>query len=661
MTSHSISNHSDYQTAVDELTAAAQAYYNEGELTLDDTSYDELLKAVEAAADANPTWEKPAVLTDIAAGIDTSGTVVHATKMMSLDNAMDEAEFNAWYARSKGTLAQDFAVVVEPKLDGLAYSASYVDGKLVQVATRGDGTTGEDITSAASRAIGLPSVVATGPLAGKTFEVRGEAVVTRDQFAAANESRVAAGKDEFRNARNAMGGIIRASDSIHAWTAVAYQLVENLGLTSSHADAVKALDASGIHTNSYLPGGVADDVAAARTLVDKIETKRPTLDVDIDGAVIKANSYADQKKLGERSKAPKWAIARKFTAETRLTKLVDIEANIGRTGALSLRARVEPVDVGGTTITYATLHNPSVVAEKDFRIGDSIWVLRAGDVIPRADSVDLSKRPADSVAWTPPTACPRCGSDWDKSSKIWRCGQGRDCGSDAGVVYAVGRDALDLEGLGSVHASELADNGYSSVADLLVRLDEAALVKHTSMGELNAKKVMAQIETARKHPMNRVLIALGIRKTGRTISRELATYFGSMPALRAASVTDLEACPRIGPGRAEYIHGELIRLSACLDQLAAANIGQIEPQKAAAPTGGPLAGKSVVITGSFDGHNRDSVKVHAQSLGADVKSSVSAKVDILICGTGTENGSKARKAAELGVEIMDAATFLALA
>ena len=650
---------------VQDLQGAAQTYYSGTGLNMDDFSYDQGMRQVQAAVQAHPEWASLAgsLLGQVAAG-SVSGDVAHRIPMLSLDNAMDpdeQAKFVARLARLVKIDADQIEWTVEPKLDGLALAVRYQDGRMTQVITRGNGLAGEDVTAQAAHAAGIPArIEAPGYL-----EVRGECVMTHDDFEEANRLRVASGGTAFANPRNAVAGTIRAANRTYStpMTFLTYGLIQDGVDTMSYSEQMDRVEQLGFHTARGvvdLPDTVVG-TDALNAAVAQIEQERPDLAVDIDGAVIKVNSPQLRAEAGEGSHTPRWAVARKFAPDTRSTDLLDIVVAVGRTGNLSFTAKIEPVLVAGTVISSVSVHNVDQIAKLGLRLPapgsdarQKVWVYRAGDVIPQLTG------PADestegTVAFVPPTRCPN-GHDLDRSGRVWRCVEGRSCYLEGNINYAVGRDQLDLEGMGSSTVAALVKSGrVTSVADLFT-LSEQDLVEYGEMPAKNAAKVVERIEQAKQLPFSRVLTALGVAMTGRSMSRRLAAHFRTMDALRAAGLPELMQVEAVGPDRAASIRDELIVLGTVLDDLRSMGIGQAEathngPQ--------PLAGKTVVVTGSVPGMSRNEAAEAVERLGGRASSSVSAKVHLVVVGEGA--GSKLAKAQQLGLEIMAADQFAAMA
>jgi DNA ligase (NAD+) len=648
----------DLQEARSRAESAARSYYDSDSLEMDDATYDSLVWRIKATEDLHPDWAGGGVTTQVAAGVSAGGDVTHSAAMLSLDNVFDQGELEAWYARlcKAADVDGSLALLVEPKLDGLALAARYEAGDLVMVVTRGDGVTGEDVTSRVRHVVGLPATLPE-PV---DIEVRGECVMTHDQFEQACEARVKEGKAPFANPRNAVAGSVRAlhTDNRAGMTFAAYGVVGNPLEDAAHSVAMAQLADWGVHTAAAVAGldlpesGLGEVISA----IEKLRAGRGDLDCDIDGAVVKADDPDVRARAGFTSRAPRWAIAYKYPADSRLTELLDIEVSVGRTGNLSFTAVLEPVAVGGVTVERATLHNPGEIARKDVRLGDDVWVRRAGEVIPEVVGPHIDTRPDDRAAWTPPVVCPRCESTIDKGGAIWRCSRGRACGLAEQIVYAVSRSCLDIEGLGEVHVTALVDAGVvGDVADVY-ELTADKLAGLERLGETSAANIIDEIAKAKQLPLSKQLTALGLRMTGRRISRRLAQAFPTMTALRAATVEQLAEVDSMGPVRAESVVEELASLSDVVDRLEALGVNLTEP---VADTSDKVwAGKKVCATGRIEGLSRDEVNAAVESLGATATSSVSKNTDLLVVGSG--GGSKRAKAEKLGVPVMDGDEFLAL-
>ena len=658
-----------YDQAVADLRAASSAYYADGSSALSDARYDALLLQVRA-------YEAKYGIIDgaadkVAAGAVT-GDVAHSVPMLSLDNIFDTDELVGWLSRTGVT-----AWTVEPKLDGLAVSIRYKAGHPVQMTTRGDGLHGEDVTFALAAIANLPayaagpsytsvSGLATDDLRPFSGEVRGEVLFTREQFREANLLRVANGKSAFANARNGAAGALRGAKSrtyVLPLSFFAYDMVGSGHF--SHAHSMGVLADLGFDTANLLAAdlrevrGPAQVIEAIDTLAQK--ATRDILPVEIDGVVVKADGKDDRERLGSGSRAPRWAIAFKYPADRVMTKLIGWDMEVGRTGVITPRAILEPVLVGGTTVTYATLHNFEDVARKDIRVGDTVEIVRAGEVIPRVESVILADRDGTQTAIVAPPVCPRCGGALDTSQARLRCAAGRNCGVAEAILYAVSRDALDIEGLGKTQITSLVSNGaFTDVASVFeVGLSQGTLVADGNVAGANARKIVDQIENAKHAPFARVLTALGIKGTGRSMSRRLAAHFGTMEALRAASVEQLAAVDGVGEVKANLIRAELDELSNVIDRMVVAGVNMGETLAATVPASGTQAlnGMAVCVTGTMVSRSRNEMNELVESLGGRAASCLSKSTAILVAGPGA--GSKLGKAESLGVRVMSEAEFLA--
>ena len=651
----------DYDAAVARAQDAARAYYEADGFVMDDATYDGLLAQIAATEAAHPDW-KSADLHEVAGGISAGGDVEHSEPMLSLDKAQTLDDVAAFLDRFSGLVSDaNPAFSVEVKLDGVALAARYRNGQLVQVVTRGDGRTGEDVTPQIATGLvdGLPLTLSEAI----DIEVRGECVLTEDQFDAANDARMNAdGKPAFVNRRNAVSGSVRARERGYAlaMTFGAYSLHGHSNAdTLTNVDQMRWLKTLGFTPAVFLagPGDVVHGADAVADAIAQIGNQRASLAFEIDGAVVKADRLDDRATAGSTGSYPRWAVAFKYPAEERTTKVLDIDITPGRTGALVPRAVLEPVFVAGTTISFATLHNPGEVARLDVRIGDTVLVKRAGDVIPRVEGVVLADRDDDSEPWEPPSECPRCGSAIDKSEKRWRCVLGRECALLESLTYSASRDALDIEGLGKSVITALIDAELvGDLADLFtLTADQVAGLDR--MGDVSAAKLIAQIDQSRTASLARWVTALGVARTGRRISRRLADHFGSMDALRNATAAELTAVDGVGESRAASIVDEFVELSDVLDRLDAVGVVPTVETVTVAEDA-PLAGKTVVVTGSIPGFTRPEAQAAAERLGAKTSGSVSKKTDLVVAGAGA--GSKAAKATALGIEIMSADDFIAL-
>ncbi|MGW2239775.1 NAD-dependent DNA ligase LigA [Streptomyces sp. NPDC001759] len=678
-----------YAQAVEDAVKAAGAYYAGGTSALDDDAYDRLVRGIAAWEADHPEQVLPDTPTGKVAGGAVEGDVPHTVAMLSLDNVFSPEEFTAWTASLARRIGHDVErFSVEPKLDGLAVAARYTHGRLRQLITRGDGTAGEDVSHAIGTIEGLPDELAE-PV---TVEVRGEVLMTTAQFEHANEARTSHGGQPFANPRGASAGTLRAKERAYTvpMTFFGYgllplpdtetELAARLG-ELAHSELMARAAAYGINTTATtaVPGITADTVERVLARVQEIAALRAELPFGIDGIVIKADLAADQQAAGSGSRAPRWAIAYKLPAVEKITRLLEVEWNVGRTGIIAPRAVLEPVEIDGATITYATLHNPADITRRDLRLGDQVMVHRAGDVIPRIEAPVAHLRTGDEQPIVFPEVCPRCGSGIDTSEQRWRCENGRNCHLVAALSYAAGRDQLDIEGLGHTRVVQLVDAGLvTDLADLFA-LTREQLLGLERMGETSTDNLLAAIGAAKDQPLSRVLCALGVRGTGRSMSRRIARHFATMDDIRAADAEAMQQVEGIGTEKAPSIVAELADLAPLIDKLAAAGVNMTEPGatppstaastgdadaggEAVGAAGGPLAGMTVVVTGAMTGVleklSRNQMNELIERAGGRSSSSVSKKTTLVVAGEGA--GSKRAKAETLGVRLATPDEFAAL-
>jgi DNA ligase (NAD+) len=673
-----------YMQAVEDAVSAAAAYYADGTSPLDDEAYDLLVRGIAAWEAEHPDQVLPQSPTGKVAGGAVEGDVPHTVAMLSLDNVFSPEQFAAWaasLARRIGHEAERFSV--EPKLDGLAVAARYTQGRLTRLITRGDGIAGEDVSHAIGTIEGLPSALSE-PV---TVEVRGEVLMTTAQFEHANEVRTAHGGQPFANPRNAAAGTLRAKDRAYTvpMTFFGYGLLPTSATDAELATRVSVLAHSelmalvaelGVNTTATtaVPGVTADTIEQVLARVQEIASLRAELPFGIDGIVIKADLAADQQAAGSGSRAPRWAIAYKLPAVEKITRLLEVEWNVGRTGIIAPRGVLEPVEIDGSTITYATLHNPADITRRDLRLGDHVMVHRAGDVIPRIEAPVSHLRTGAEQPIAFPEVCPRCGSGIDTSEERWRCEQGRNCHLVASLSYAAGRDQLDIEGLGATRVVQLVEAGL--VADLadLFTLTRDQLLSLERMGDTSTDNLLAALATAKMRPLSRVLCALGVRGTGRSMSRRIARHFATMDNIRAADADALQAVEGIGAEKAPSIVAELTELAPLIDKLAAAGVNMTEPgatppsaaaadtETGSVPDAGPLAGMTVVVTGTMTGPleqlSRNQMNELIERAGGRSSSSVSKKTSLVVAGDNA--GSKRAKAEDLGIRLATPDDFAAL-
>ncbi|MET8053075.1 NAD-dependent DNA ligase LigA, partial [Streptosporangium sp. NPDC005286] len=531
-----------YAEAVQLALDAAAAYYGDGTSALDDDAYDRLVRGIQAYEAEHPDEVLPASPTGKVAGGAVVGDVPHTVPMLSLDNVFGAEQLVDWAASLERRLGRPItAWSVEPKLDGLAITARYRGGRLAQLVTRGDGTAGEDVSHAIGTIVGLPARLAE-PV---TVELRGEVMMTTSQFEQACAKRRAHDGTTFANPRSAAAGTLRAQDRPYVCelTFFGYGALPHPDDASEpavrlrglpHSEVMAWVAGQGVQTPAVTDVGgiVAATLEQVQERVEQIAAKRADLAFGIDGIVIKCDLAADQAQAGFSSRAPRWAIAYKLPATEKITKLIGVEWNTGRTGVIAPRAVLEPVELDGSVVTYATLHNVADITRRGLMLGDSVVVYKAGDVIPRVEAPVVHLRTGDERPIAIPQVCPLCGDAIDASQERWRCVRGRACRVIASIGYAAGRDQLDIEGLAENRIQQMLDAGLiADFADLFYLTREQVLGLER-MGETSTDNLLAAIERAKAQPLSRVFCALGVRGTGRSMSRRIARHFGSMDAVR---------------------------------------------------------------------------------------------------------------------------------
>ena len=683
-TAQQLADRPAYEAATATVRTASEAYYRDGSSHLTDADYDGLLEAIAAAEAAHPEWVTGTPLSEqVAAGAAPTGDVAHEVTMLSLEKVAAHEDLARFLDNAGVT---DWTV--EPKLDGAALSLEYREGALVQASTRGDGARGEDVTYAVPAITTLPAGEVRLP-GGALFTgiVRGEAIFTTAQFAAANEARAANGDETFAKARNGLVGTMRgAATRAYAipFSFFAYEVADaatldnpEFGKIAEHTNAMAVLESMGFATTASLsPAGIVQTTETVPAAVDSIEDA--ALDVEIDGAVIKADSYRARARLGVGTRAPRWARAFKYADEVKRSVLREVTWETGRTGVIAPRARFDAVELDGSNVIYATLHNPGDITRRGLMLGDTIEVTLAKKIIPRVVGPVVEDRDGTQTEIVMPDSCPQCGSAIDTSGGRWKCTGARSCNPLPALTYAAGRDAWDLEGLGTAIATALVAEGtVADVADLLT-LDAATIAAlpvlnedgsvrvsakgERKVGETVAAKIVEHIERAKTLPLAKHITALGIAGTGRGVSRRLAAHFGTLEAFATASTDQLANVEMIGDKKAELIRAELDALAPVIAKLAAV-IAPAEqaPAEASGVEGAPLAGQKVVVTGSMsgalEGKSRTEVQDLIAALGGTPSGSVSKSTNLLVVGA--KAGSKLEKAQSLGVRVLTEAEFAA--
>ena len=656
-----------------------ERYYVLNAPEIADVEFDALMKELERLEVENPDLLTPDSPTQRVGGRPVEGfaTVEHAQPMLSLDNAYSEDELRAFDERVRrglgetGAIPEQVTYVAELKIDGLSIALTYADRRLLCGATRGDGVRGEEVTSNVRTIRAIPLALKGGP-AGR-IEVRGEVYLPRKAFERINREREDSGEPVFANPRNAAAGTMRNLDpklvAKRGLSAFVYQLVPatvaatEVVVPASHSATLDSLRAWGLPVESHWQRCTGIDALLA--YCREWAEQRRTLDFDTDGVVIKLDDLRLRQRLGTTSKFPRWAIAFKFPAEQKTTVLKAIKVNVGRTGAVTPYAELEPVVLAGTTVSMATLHNADDVARKDLREGDTVLVEKGGDVIPKVVAPVPSKRPEGAQPWVMPAECPVCGSHLHRpeGEVVWRC-ENISCPAKLrrGLEHFASRSAMNIEGLGESLISQVVDSGLVKDYADVYALTAEKLEQLERMGKKSAAKVMAEIERSKRNEFWRVIYGLGIRHVGERAAQVLARAFPPMDALYDARTEQLQRTPEIGPVLAESVRSYLDepRNRELIDRLRAAGVNMEVPldQRVERPAEGPLTGKTYVITGTLSSMSREEASAAIEGLGGKVAGSVSRKTAAVIVGA--EAGSKADKARDLGIEMLDEAAFLKL-
>ncbi|WP_287496795.1 NAD-dependent DNA ligase LigA [Pandoraea sp. CB10b_02] len=663
-----------------ELARHNRAYYEDDAPLIPDAEYDRLFGELVALENAFPELQRPDSPTQRVGGKPVEGfaPVVHRVPMLSLNNAFTDEDVEAFDRRVSDALRDGAGANVssgdlfgapveyaaELKFDGLAIALRYEHGVLVQAATRGDGTTGEDVTANIRTIKKIPLSLNTDT-PPEVLEVRGEVLMFRADFDKLNRAQEAAGEKVFVNPRNAAAGSLRQLDSRitarRPLSFFAYGVGELVGvpMPETHSALLDWYVELGIPVNDRRE--VVQGAAGLLAFYRAAGAARESLPYDIDGVVYKVNRRDEQDRLGFVSRAPRFALAHKFPAQEALTTLLDIEVQVGRTGAITPVARLAPVFVGGATVTNATLHNEDEIRRKDVMIGDTVIVRRAGDVIPEVVGAVLDRRPADARAFVMPTECPVCGSAIERlpDEAIARCTGGLICAAQRkqALLHFAQRRALDIEGLGDKLVEQLVDQQIIRTPADLFKLGVAKLAALDRMADKSASNLVASIDKARHTTLARFIFALGIRHVGEATAKDLARHFGKLDNLIAAckrdsDLTELLAVPDVGPVVAESINNFFCEDHnvEVIEQLRAAGVSWPESEPAAAAPL-PLAGKTFVLTGTLPTLSRDEAKAMLEEKGAKVAGSVSAKTNYVVAGA--EAGSKLAKAEALGVPVLD--------
>jgi DNA ligase (NAD+) len=640
-------------------------YYVLAEPEITDAEYDRLLRELKQLEERFPVLVTPDSPTQRVGGepLETFATVRHRVPMLSLGNAYSAEELEAFDERvRKGLEDEAYEYVVELKVDGVAVSLRYEKGRFVQGSTRGDGVRGDDISANLRTVRSIPlSFIAKDPSL-RTLEARGEIYLPRKGFDRLNEEREREGEPLFANPRNAAAGSLKLLDpslvANRPLDIFIYGVAESPGgRYRTHYETLMALKQAGLRVNPH--------VRRCRTLEEAVrycnewEAKRDSLDYDIDGIVLKVNRFDQQLKLGQTAKEPRWAVAYKFPAREAVTTLNNIVLRVGRTGAVTPTAELEPVNLSGTTVSRATLHNADEIQRKDIRIGDTVVIEKGGEIIPKVVRVVTEKRTGKEKPFRMPEACPTCGGKLrrDEEEVAWRC-ENVACPAQLKrtLEHFAGRGAMDIEGLGTVMVESLVDQGLVKDYGDLYSLKMKDLLALERMGEKSASNLLAGIEASKERPYERVLFALGIRHVGLTAARLLAERFPSLDELSRATPEEIDEIPGVGTTIAQSLADFLSRKSnlAVIAKLREAGV-RMKAEKEGAGKPKKLAGKTFVLTGILQRYSREDASEKIIALGGRTSDSVSRKTDYLVVGA--DPGSKLKKAKTLGVKILSEEEF----
>ena len=642
----------------DILKEANYRYYVLDDPKMPDFEYDRLLRELEELEQANPSLVLPDSPTQRVGGeaLSQFEKVTHPVPLMSLQDVFSPEELDEFLHKVKD---EDPAAVfsVEPKIDGLSVALEYINGKFVRGATRGDGVTGEDVTENLKTIRSIPMTLVGAPA---RLIVRGEVFMPKKQFAALNERQEAEGKPLFANPRNAAAGSLRQLDSkiaaqrgldIYVFNV---QLAEGISFTE-HAQSLDYLKKLKF---KVIPFAILSDVKSVVEHVMSINHNRELLTCDIDGAVIKANDLALRDKMGATAKFPRWAAAYKYPPEIKPTVVEDIAVQVGRTGVLTPKAVVKPVRLAGTTVTNATLHNQDFISQRDIRIGDTVLIRKAGEIIPEILEVDLSKRPVDAKPYVLPSCCPVCGARTvkDEDGAFLRC-TGAECPAQLArnIAHFVSRDAMDIEGLGASIVEALIERKLiSSPADIYyLTLDDIKSLWKS--GETAAKKLLAAIENSKEQDLSRLIYALGIRQVGAKTGKVLAAHFGSLDALMAATEEELTQVNDVGGITAGFI-ADWFQQEQSMHLIQRLRQAGVNFDSLKVVTDTRFAGLTFVLTGALTKFTRDEATERIEHFGGKAAGSVSKKTSYVVVGENA--GSKERKARELGIPILSEDQFL---
>ena len=651
-----------------QLEAANRAYYVDAEPLMPDRNYDELMRELIGLESAHPEWADPTSPSCRVGGEPVSGfeSVEHAIPMQSVDNTYTYEDIEAWIDRIRRGLEIEAdqtgpLMSCDPKIDGVAISLRYEEGQLVRAVTRGDGQRGDDVTAQVRAMRSIP--LRLDGQAPKVLEIRGEIFMDNAVFESLNARREAADEPLYANARNVTAGTLKSLDPAVVAERQLRFMAHGMGVCeadraiASHSEYIEYLRALGVPATRDLQ--VVRELPDLVAVIKDFGQRRETLGYGVDGMVVRVDEFALQARLGSTSKSPRWCVAFKYPADQAETTLIEVNWQVGKGGTLTPRATMDPVELAGTTVRHATLHNIEEIHRKDIRVGDRVVVEKAGEIIPQVVSVVLAARSDDAVLMAPPTACPACSGPVQQEGPKLYC-VNADCPAQLRerLAWFVGRDQMDIDGLGDKLVDLLVETGLvRHVADLYaLRVED--LVELEGLGAKSAASLVDAIDASRDRGLDRVLAAVGIRQVGRSAARTVAKQYSDMDALLDASRESLEELPDFGSITAGLLHEALHSPwgQELVDRLKAAGVRLTSDLHGANVGDQPLAGRTVVITGSFSSGSRSELTERLEGMGASVSGSVSKKTDLLVAGE--KAGSKMEKAQQLGIEIWDETALL---
>ena len=635
-----------------EVEEHSRRYYELDAPTISDFEYDKLIRRLQDLEDAHPEFLTPDSPTRRVGGraSEKFAPVVHEVPLESLQDVFSGEELQAFSQRVDGAVPGEKQYDVEPKIDGLSIAVEYRNGRFFRGATRGDGTTGEDVTENLKTVRSLPKVLTGAP---ERIIVRGEIYMSREVFEALNREREIREQPLLANPRNAAAGSMRQLDPAVTAERRLDLIVYNIQLSTeryeTHAETLDALKSMGF---DVVPYRLFDGIESCREQIRWIGEHRDSFPYEMDGAVIKLNSLAQRELLGSTAKAPRWAVAYKYPPEKKPGKVLDIAVQVGRTGVLTPKAILEPIRLAGTTVSAATLHNQDYIDSLDVRVGDTVWVQKAGEIIPQVVEVDKSLRPEGTVPYSLPAFCPVCGSPAvrDADGAAMRC-TGAECPAQQlrTITHFASKDAMDIDGLGAALVENLVNAKLIATPADLYSLDAQSVAALDRMGQKSAENLMAAIEESKSRGLARLLAAFGIRQVGVSAGKVLARRYPDLDSLMAASLEELTEIGDIGPVTAKYIV-DWFALDQSRHQIGLLRSAGVSFASAEVPTDSRFAGRTFVLTGTLEHYTRDQARTLIESCGGKVSSSVSKKTSYVVAGEAA--GSKLTKAQSLGIPIL---------